>query len=179
MAIVWRAVPTVSYTFVDDDGNAARLTAGLQGDITAGPLVATMQRGAAEFGKAIGLVSDAALIGGSLTYTWYDDSYPAGAAGSEVERKGAMVLRDEKGYLASVEVPSIDQDVLLADKITIDPADENVADLIEWLTEEMDMTPFSLEGDVKVCNTKGESLLSFLEGYQVHRASRKQRSRRG
>jgi len=96
-----------------------------------------------------------------------------------VERKAALVLRDEQGYLASVEVPSVDQAVLLPDKVTVDPDNVDVAALIVWLTTEMDMTLFSLEGDVKVTNTKGESLLSYLEGYQVHRMSRKQRSRRG
>lgn len=179
MAIVFRSVPTATFVFVDDDNNEARVTVGLHGDVAAAPDLPTMQRAVRELGAAIAAVSDSALVGVSLNFAGYDDTFPTASAGSEVERKALFVLRDASGYLASVEVPSIDQAKLESDMMSVDLADTDVAALIDWLTEEQDMTLFSLLGHVNVTNTKGVDVVSVLEAYQVHRGSRKQRSRRG
>lgn len=179
MPMTFRDTPTATFTFVDDDNNEARVTVGLHGDISAGPSLPTMQKAVVELAAALQAVSDASLVGATLNYSAVDVAAAAAGEASEVERKGYFVTRTSDGYLAGVEVPSIAQAVLESDRVSIDLTNEDVADLVEWLTEAQDMTLFSLFGNVSVANTKGVDVVDVLEAYQVHRGSRKQRSRRG
>jgi len=179
MAFAWRDPPVATIEFRDDDGNTSRVSFGVNGDLAAGPDHTTLRGFVERVATRMAAISDASVSGLSLTFSGYDDAFPAAEATSEVERKGLFIVRDADAYLGSVEVPSIDQDVLSPDRISIDLENAAVADLLEYITDPIDMTPFSLLGNVSMNNTKGVDFVTVEEAYQVHRQSHKQRSRRG
>lgn len=179
MAWAWRGNPVLTVTMVDDDLSKASFSLGLEGDAVTETLVPAYKAFMEDLADAVADISDAVVAALTITFTGYDDSFPTAPSGSEVERKGMFIIRDDEARLNNIEVPSILQTVLESDNKTIDLTNADVVTFVELLTEVLDLVPIGIGGDVEAANTVGRDYVSVEDAYQVHRKSRKTSRRAG
>lgn len=162
---------SVSFSFVDDDLARGSTSVKLE-EGTAYDDAITF---AAAYVSLIDAVSDCALTGYTVTQTVYDDSYPVGAPGSDVEDKGVLTIRTAKNGTSTVSWPGVLETVLVNN---ISPAgtylnltNVAVAALISALINGI--------GGIEPSNRRGDDFLSVKEGYKQQRGSLPSREYRG
>jgi hypothetical protein len=162
---------TISFEFVDDDLAEARTSVKLP-EGTAYDDAITYASGYVTLIKA---VSDCALTGYTVTQNVYDDAYPVGAAGSDVEDKGVLTIRTQGNGTSTLAWPGI-LESLLVNTITpagtyINLANVAVAALIAALINGI--------GGIQPSDRRGFDFLSVKEGYKQQRGSLASREYRG
>lgn len=184
MAITSRDFWTVSATFVDDDGATSRMSINAHEPSTAlgYPII---EAWAVRFIPLVAAVIDATLLEFSVSKNFFEDDplERVPTAGSDVEDKGVFLLETENMHKGSFSVPSILEDKLVSSGalsgIQIDLDDADVAALVVYLTEDVDMNPFGLAGDVHAVDSRGEEYVRTYDAYKQNRASFKSRGRKG
>jgi len=78
-------------------------------------------------------LSDATIIGQSLTYSYFDDAPPAAVAGSRVEEKGQFIWRTSNARTTGFTIPAI-KDAVLTPSGAIDRTDALVIALDDVVT---------------------------------------------
>lgn len=170
MAIVPGNV-SATFSYQDDDLAISRTTVPF-------PAATTLAAGntyAAAYVALLDPVTDCALIGYSVTQEYYDDAFPAAAAGSDVEDKGVLIIRTAANTIKTLSWPGIVESVLL-NNITppgtyIDLANADVAALVAALVTGI--------GGTAPSNGRGDDLRSVKEAYKKNTASIKSREYRG
>jgi len=111
---------------------------------------------------AMTALSDAVIIGYSLTYSKFDDAPGTAVAGSRVEEKGEFVWRQANARLTRFSIPAI-KDTLLNPSGSVDQTDALVIALIDAVTA----------GGVIFCGADGADISSLFEAYQRFNSSTK------
>jgi len=185
MAVVARETWRISSSWRDDDGAVSRYEQNVvePGVLDVGyPVIALY---AAELIEAAQALSDAALLGYSISKDFYesDPVETIGEAGSDVEDKGVFLMSTNTGFKGSVSIPSILESKLVATGvetgIAIDMADADVLAFMTLLTTDVDTTPFGLAGEVHATDYRGDEFGVVTAAYKQNRASFKSRGRRG
>jgi hypothetical protein len=173
---MWR----ITVTEVDDDG--AKSTHAVHcPKTTDGVAVANF---AAAYGALVAGITDGALIDVSISQRTYDDSYPTGEAGSDVENKGVLIIQTSDNSKSVLALPAIDEEYLvdsgveagIAIDITLTP----VANLITALLSGISVKNSANE-DVTVSPTddRGFDFVTLRAAYKQNRRSQKRRRRQG
>ena len=127
-----------------------------------GTLAAAAVTAADAIAAAMSALSDAVIVGYSLTYSKFDDAPGTPVAGSRVEEKGRFVWRQANARLTSFNIPAI-KDSLLTPSGKIDQADLLVAALTTVVTD---------VGSI-FCGADGSDITSLFEAYQRFNSSSK------
>lgn len=184
MAITERGWWSLAMSFVDDDGAVSRFAVNIK-DVDIGEDFAYFQVYAEAVVTAIVELTDAALLGYSLTKEFYEADAEArvGAEGSDVENKGVFLLDVSGGFKGSLSVPSILESKLVASGalagIQINLDDAEVSAFVDLLVEDYDANPGGAGGTVHACDSRGDSYIRVADAYKQNRASFKSRGRRG
>ncbi len=110
----------------------------------------------------------------------YDDTYPVGAAGSDVEDKGIVTIRTANNQTSSFNWPGVLESILV-NNITppgtyINLTNAAVAALVSGLINGINV---GLGGTIQPSNRSGLDFLSVKEAYKQNRGSQKSRQYRG
>lgn len=127
-----------------------------------GTLAAAAVTAADAISAAFSALSDAVVVGYSLTYSKFDDAPGTPVAGSRVEEKGRFVWRQANARLTSFNIPAI-KDSLLTPSGKIDQTDALVIALDAVVTG---------VGAI-FCGADGSDITSLFEAYQRFNASTK------
>ncbi len=167
---------TVTFTFQDDDLAQSSISIKLTPATTLDAAYAF----ASQMVTLIAAVSDCALQKYSVSGEIYDDTYPLGAAGSDVEDKGVLTIRTVDNNTTTLSWPGI-KESLLINTITppgtyIDLVNVNVAALGTALLNGISA---GVLGIVQPANRNGQDFLSIKEAYKQNRGSQKSRQYKG
>jgi len=170
MALVDGAI-SISFRFVDDDLAEGRTSVKLPAGTAYGDAITF----ASDYVNLLDAVSGCALQGYTVTQVVYDDTYPVGAAGSDVEDKGVLTIRTVGGGTSTLSWPGVLESILVS---TITPAgtyinlsNTAVAALVAALVNGIDGTEPS--------DRRGADFLSVKEAYKQQRGSLQSREYRG
>lgn len=170
MAFVPGAI-SISFSFVDDDLANAHTSVKLP----AGTDYADAIAFAEEYLYLLDAVSDCAIQSYTVNQLVYDNAFPAGADGSDVEDKGVLTIRTVGGGTSTLSWPGVLESVLVS---TITPkgtyinlANTAVAALIAALVNGLD--------GVSPSNRRGDDFLSVKEAYKQQRGSLQSREYKG
>lgn len=108
MAFVNTPAATLGFTFRDASGSISTV----QINVPYATLAAVAITAADAIRAAMLALSDATVIGQSLTYSYFDDAPPAANAGSRVEEKGQFIWRTSNGRTTGFTIPAIKDSVL-------------------------------------------------------------------
>lgn len=162
---------TISFTFVDDDLAEGSTSVKLPEGTPYEDAVTY----AAGYVSLIDAVSDCALTSYSINQTVYDDTYPVGAAGSDVEDLGKLTVRTVKNGTSTVSWPGVLESVLVNNisppGTYLNLTHVAVAALISALVNGI--------GGVEPSNRRGDDFLSVKEGYKQQRGSLASRQWKG
>jgi hypothetical protein len=183
MTWVHNQVAVFTFGFEDDDGASSSLT--LYGKL---PVLAQWTQDAAdkvkeEIATLLDALSDAALKTSNALLVSYDDTFPVGAAGSDVEDKGVLLLTTDNNQPGSMAIPSILESKLvdtgLGQGIQINFSDGDVSAFVDAMTTGLDLNPFGIGDTVRFGTSRGENWSVVRDGYKQNRKSQKGRGRRG
>jgi hypothetical protein len=167
---------TITFSFIDDDLAQSSISIKLLDTVTLDAAYAFAQ----DMVTLLVPVSDCALQKYSVSGEIYDDTYPQGAAGSDVEDKGVLTIRTVNNGTSTITWPGI-KESLLNNTITppgtyIDLTNANVAALITALVNGL---AEPLLGTIQPSNKNGQDFLSIKEAYKQNRGSQKSRQFKG
>jgi len=136
---------------------------------------AAIQAYASAYAALLSPVSDCALKGYTITEDFYDNTYPAAAAGSDVESKGVLVIRTQNNKTRQFNWPGVLESVLMntisPPGTFIDLANVAVAALISALITGIAGTQPSTD--------RGDDFLSIVQAFKQNTSSQKSREYRG
>lgn len=162
---------SISFTFIDDDLAQASTSVKLP----AGTTLAAAQTFATSYVALLTPVTDCALTNYNITQEVYDDVYPVGAAGSDVEDKGVLTIRTANNGTSTLSWPGVLESILV-NTITpagtfIDLQNVAVAALVSALVNGLSGTQPS--------DRRGADFRSVKEAYKQNRGSQKSRQWKG
>jgi hypothetical protein len=167
---------TVSFSFIDDDLAQSSISIKLPDTVTLDAAYAF----AADMVNLMTPVSDCALQKYSVSGEIYDDTYPQGAAGSDVEDKGVLTIRTVNNGTSTLSWPGV-KETLLVSNISppgtyINLTNVNVAALVSALVNGI---AEPLLGTIQPSDRRGSDFLSIKEAYKQNRGSQKSRQYKG
>jgi hypothetical protein len=158
-------------TYQDDDLAESAHTVDFPGATTMAAVLAY----ATAYAALLNPVTDCALKSYTVLESFYDDTYPLAAAGSDVEDKGVLKIRTQNNRLKTFSWPGIVESVLLSSisppGTYIDLANAAVAALVAALITGVAGTAPS--------NDRGEDFLSVVEAFKKNTSSLASRQYRG
>ena len=108
MAFVNLPTASLKFTFRDASGSIGFMKIDVPYDTTAAAAITA----ADAIRTAMLALSDATVIGQSLTYSYFDDNPPSPNAGSRVEEKGEFVWRTSNGRTTRFSIPAVKDAIL-------------------------------------------------------------------
>jgi hypothetical protein len=167
---------SITFTFQDDD--LAQSSIGVK--LPEATPLAFAYAFATQFVGLIPPVSDCALQKYSVSQEVYDDTYPLGAAGSDVEDKGVLTIRTANNGTSTFTWPGVLESILV-NNITppgtyVNLQNAAVAALISGLVNGINI---GLGGTIQPSDRRGLDFLSIKEAYKQNRGSQKSRQYRG
>jgi hypothetical protein len=175
--MAWQNGPiSISFGFQDDDLAQASVSVKLP----SGTLLANAFVFAGDLVALMSPVSDCALQKYSITQELYEDTYPQGAAGSDVEDKGVMTIRTANNGTSTFSWPGVLESVLV-NNITpagtyVNLTNAAVAALVSALINGINI---GLGGTIQPSDRRGLDFLSVKEAYKQSRGSQKSRQYKG
>jgi hypothetical protein len=171
---------TITVQAVDDDG--ARSTHSINVPANTDPVAVTNY--AEEYVALVAAVTDGGILSYTVSQTFYDNTYPAGAAGSDVENKGVLIVQTADNAKSVLALPSIKEAVLVASGvltgIAIDTSLGPVAALIEALLSGIEVLNSASEPvTVQPTDRRGFDFVALRDAYKQNRRSQKRQRRRG
>lgn len=185
MAFVEKPTSEVVYSFRDMEGSNARmqlhfpnsltiLTWGGTSGIDELEAWAVGNFGAWALGPLIGAVSplsDCEIYRASISQTWYDNTYVAGAG--EAEQWGNYQFADSNGDYMEIHIPDPPEAILQPNLRYIDQTNANVVAFVnEVLLDKV------LDAKAEVINSQGLKAKSLVEAWKSHRDSINEKFRR-
>jgi hypothetical protein len=131
MAITTSPYWNLSLTFKDLDTNTSQMQFLLPDTVVLDDVVAAID---GAFGALVSPLSDAVLVGYSLSRGGTDYAAPDAAETSDVERKGVFTFKADNGQVLRVSVPSIKNSLVINKTNIINTGDTAVAAFIAFIT---------------------------------------------
>ena len=156
--MAWVATPAISVTVEFKDASGSRSSS--QFNLPSTTTLADAITAVSGLVTNLLAVSDATIVGYSITHSVINTSPAAPAASSRVENKGVLVYRTVAGKITRVSVPAIAPATVNAAGGIVS-TDTNVTALVNEL----------IVG--QWCDTNGQSLSSIIEDYQRFSATSK------
>jgi hypothetical protein len=167
---------TVTFTFQDDDLAQASVSVKLTPSTTLDAAYSF----ATNMADLLEVVSDCALQKYTVSGEVYDDTYPLGAAGSDVEDKGVLTIRTVDNNTSTLAWPGIKESLLIN---TITPPGTYInlvnVDVAALVTALLNGISAGVLGIVQPANRNGQDFLSIKEAYKQNRGSQKSRQYKG
>jgi hypothetical protein len=167
---------TITFTFQDDDLAQGSVSVKLPDTVSYDGAFAFAE----DFVAMLTPLSDCALQKYTVSGEVFDDAYPQGAAGSDVEDKGVIVIRTANNGTSSFTWPGVKESVLLntisPPGTYIDLANVNVAALLSALINGL---AEGILGTLQPSDRRGADFLSVKEAYKQNRGSLKSRQYKG
>lgn len=151
MAFTNTPTATLTFIFKDASGSLGRCSINVPYNTLAS---AAILAGDA-FRAAMLPLSDATVIGQTLTYSYFDDAPPAANAGSRVEEKGQFIWRTANGRSTGFTIPAV-KDSILTSSGAIDRSNLLVQALVTAVTGL----------DTIFAGADGSDITSLLSAYQ-------------
>lgn len=166
MPLVQEPTWDASITFVDNDGNKARMGLKFRSTLAYAEAAATVQ----SIATAAAAVTNAAILSFSLATGFRDDTIDTSAISeaSDVEGKLVFQFRADNGQLVKTELPSPKGELVVAGTNVADPANAAVAAFIDAV--------INGAGGINngpVTNTSSDLSSVVLPVRKIHRASSK------
>jgi hypothetical protein len=158
MAFVNLPTASLKFTFRDASGSMGFMKIDVPYDTLASEAIIA----ATGIRTAMLALSDATVIGQSLTYSYFDDAPPAANAGSRVEEKGEFVWRTANGRSTRFSIPAV-KDTVLTTSGAVDRANVLVTALDAVV----------VGANSIFCAADGSDITSLLHAYQRFNSSSK------
>jgi hypothetical protein len=136
---------------------------------------AAIQTYASAYAALLAPVSDCALKGYTITEDFYDNTYPAAAAGSDVEDKGVLVIRTQNNKTRQFNWPGVLESVLMN---TISPPGTYI-DLANVAVAALTSALITGIAGTQPSTDRGDDFLSIVQAFKQNRGSLKSREYRG
>lgn len=161
MALVENPGYDLSFTLQDLDLNKRGFTIRLPDGIVVDDVVAALS---GTFQTLLAGISDAVLVGYSLSKSAYDPAAVDAPESSDVERKGSFVFRATNNQLGKMEVPSIKNTLVINKTNQIDTDNAAVAAFVDFILN-------GLVGLGQPVTNTGASYTSLVSAEKIHRGS--------
>jgi hypothetical protein len=151
MAFVNQPAANLTFIWRDASGSLGRTNINIPFDTLTGAALAA----ADVLRPLMGALSDATIIGQSLTYSYFDDGPPDPTAGSRVEEKGQFIWRQANARTTGFTIPAI-KDSLLNPSGSINRANLLVLPFVAGI----------VAVDAIFCGADGSDITSLEKAYQ-------------
>ena len=163
MAFVADPYFTFTINLVDLDGNTGSFSMKIADTVAAADIVDAFS---ADIATALGGLSDASIIGYSLTQSSQDPEYATPGETSDVERKGTFSFRDSGNNPVIVAVPSIKNSLVVNGTQVLNATDPLVLAFTNLFTT-------GVLGVVRPISQAGLDVVRLKSAKKVHRKSSK------
>ena len=162
---------SIIYTIRDEKGKQSTFTINVPGTLNAAQASAF----AVQFAALVANIIKGAVVGIGISLSLNLSADYAGgipAAGSDVEEKGYFQFVTENGFYTAFNVPTLDEQFVLANSNQLDTADVDVAALIAAIVTGLTVLP----GDpdevvVNPVDSRGENIVSLATALEVFASS--------
>jgi hypothetical protein len=150
-----RPIVSVTYRFIDGRGKAASISF----DADATQTLDSIHQAAAAVADQLMLVSNATLVGYTLTYSVLYLSPERQSTDSRVEHKGVIGFRTAQGKQVTYQIPAIRMELVHSNRRL-----KSSGTAITGLAQLLLQPPW--------CDSNGERLMSFSKAYEAFRRTK-------
>jgi len=163
MAFVADPYFTFTINLIDRDGNTGSFSMKIADTVAASDIVDAFS---GDIATALGGLSDASIIGYSLTQSTQDPEYTQPAESSDVERKGVFSFRDSGNNPVIVSVPSVKNTLVVDNTQVLNTADALVGAFVNLFIT-------GVLGVVRPISQAGNDVVRLKSAKKTHRKSSK------